>query len=490
MADVEIKNLSFSYPFASNAALSDVSLSVDSGRLCLVCGSSGSGKSTLLRLLKSEIAPHGKKWGNIFVRGKIGFVGQDAESNIITDTVYGELAFGLQNTSLSRAEIALKIAETASYFNLNKYINCKTAELSGGTKQMLALACAMTSSPDVLLLDEPCSQLDPVAARSFYSAVLRLKAEMGITVIVADHRSDLLPNADSVLYLKCGKAAFFGSPCGFAEYLPSHGDSMAQMLPAYTQILKSRPLDFSTAKQMLKSVIEKPASPIPQAAHALTACGVAFAYKKGADDVLFGLDYTAEKGCINAVVGANGSGKTTLLKCLCKILKPYGGKIKMQGKAVYMPQNVKAMFLQDTVEAEIPDEELRRKFGLFGLSGANPFDLSGGEAQRLAIAKVVQTGAEILLLDEPTKSVDAAFKTELAEFLKSLCDEGKTVVLVTHDIEFAGRYADFASFLFDGKIAASAPRREFFAALDIYTTALSAMTGGRIISVDDAEAEI
>lgn len=489
MADIEIKNLSFSYPLASNAALSDVSLFVESGRLCLVCGSSGSGKSTLLCLLKSEIAPHGKKAGEIFVRGKIGFVGQDAESNIITDTVYGELAFGLQSTSLSRAEIALKIAETASYFNLNKYINCKTAELSGGTKQMLALACAMTASPDVLLLDEPCSQLDPVAARNFYSAVLRLKAERGITILVADHRPNLLANADSVLYLKQGRAEFFGTPAELAKYLPAAGDPMVQMLPAYTQILKTRPLDFSAAKEMLKSVAEKPALPAPQAAHALSARGLAFAYKKGAEDVLFGLDYTAEKGCINAVVGANGSGKTTLLKCLCKILKPYGGKIKMQGRVVYMPQNVQAMFLQDTVESEIPDEALRRKFGLAELAKANPFDLSGGEAQRLAIAKAVQTGADILLLDEPTKSVDAAFKAELADILKSLCSAGKTIVLVTHDIEFAGRYADFASFLFDGKIAASAPRRDFFAALDIYTTALSAMTGGRIISVDDAEAE-
>ncbi len=490
MADIEIKNLSFAYPLASNAAISNVSLSVQPGRLCLVCGSSGSGKTTLLRLLKSEIAPHGKKSGEIVVRGKAGFVGQNAESNIITDTVYGELAFGLQSTSLSRAEIALKIAETASYFNLNKYINCKTEELSGGTKQMLALACAMTSSPDVLLLDEPCSQLDPVAARSFYSAVLRLKAERGITVIVADHRPDLLANADSVLYLKHGETAFLGTSDELAKYLPLHGDPMAQMLPAYTQILKTRPLDFSAAKEMLKSVAEKPTPSAPQAVHALVARGLAFAYKKGAEDVLFSLDYTAEKGCINAVVGANGCGKTTLLKCLCKILKPYGGKIKMQGKAVYMPQNVQAMFLQDTVESEIPDEALRSKFGLTELSAANPFDLSGGEAQRLAIAKAVQTDADILLFDEPTKSVDAAFKAELAEILKSLCADGKTVVLVTHDIEFAGRYADFASFLFDGKIAASAPRRDFFAALDIYTTALSVMTGGRIISVDDAEAEI
>lgn len=141
----------------------------------------------------------------------------------------------------------------------------------------------------------------------------------------------------------------------------------------------------------------------------------------------------------------------------------------------------------DTVREEISDDALVREFGLEKLLDANPFDLSGGEAQRLAVAKIVQTGADILLLDEPTKSVDAAFKAELALILRKLCLGGKTVVLVTHDIEFAGRYADFASFLFDGKIAASAPRRQFFAALDIYTTSLSAMTGGRIVSVDDAE---
>lgn len=487
MADIEIKNLSFSYPLASSAALSNVSFSVDSGRLCLICGSSGSGKSTLLRLLKKEIAPHGKKTGNVSVGGKIGFVGQDAENNIITDTVYGELAFGLQNTSLSRSETALKIAETASYFNLNKYINDKTAELSGGTKQMLALACAMTASPDVLLLDEPCSQLDPVAARNFYSAVLRLKSERGITILVADHRPDLLAACDSVLYLKNGSAAFFGSPEGLAEYLPANNDPMRQMLPSYTQILENHPLDYASAKRQLCNVAAKKAESNYDYPVALKTHGLAFAYKNGGEDVLFCLDYTAKKGCINAIVGANGSGKTTLLKCLCKILKPYGGRIKTDGKAAYMPQNVQALFLCDTVREEISDDALVREFGLEKLLDANPFDLSGGEAQRLAVAKIVQTGADILLLDEPTKSVDAAFKAELALILRKLCLGGKTVVLVTHDIEFAGRYADFASFLFDGKIAASAPRRQFFAALDIYTTSLSAMTGGRIVSIDDAE---
>lgn len=488
MAVIEIKNLSFTYPTGESPALSGVDLSVESGEFVLLCGRSGSGKSTLLRLLKKEIAPFGKISGKIRTDGVIGFVGQAPESNIITDTVYGELAFALQNSGMTRSEISLRIAETASWFNLNGYINEKTENLSGGVKQLLALACAASAKPDILLLDEPCSQLDPVSAENFRNAVLRLNRERGVTVLICEHTCDLLGGAHRALFLESGRVAFFGAPADFARFLSAEKSDMALMLPPYTRLLKSRTLDFVAARREIDCVKEKPiAQPEPKN-FAVRAKGLAFAYKKGGRDVLFGLDYKAESGKINIIVGANGSGKTTLLKCLAGLLKPYGGRIKRSGKTVYLPQNVYSLFLRDTVWQELQSKELLHSFALEGLESRNPFDLSGGEAQRLALAKAAAAGADILLLDEPTKGTDAVFRAEFARMLRQWCSLGKTVVAATHDLEFAGSYADNAAFLFNGAVAASGGRRQFFASLDIYTTALSALSGGRIVSVDDAEA--
>ncbi|MDE7124133.1 MAG: ATP-binding cassette domain-containing protein, partial [Eubacterium sp.] len=220
---------------------------------------------------------------------------------------------------------------------------------------------------------------------------------------------------------------------------------------------------------------------------ALSAKGICFAYKKGLPDVFFSLDYKAEKGKINAIVGANGSGKTTLLKCLCGVLKCYGGKIKANGKASYMPQNVQTLFVCDTVRDEVHDEKLLMRFGLDGLAERNPFDLSGGEAQRLALAKIMSVDCDIMLLDEPTKSVDAPFSIEFAKMLKVLTEKGKTIIIVTHDLEFAGRYADNTAFLFNGKIVANSSAREFFSSLSTYTTSISRLTGGKAVSIDDIE---
>lgn len=488
MAVIEVKNLTFRYPGSDENALSDVNMTVSPGELVLLCGRSGSGKSTLLRLLKEEIAPYGKMSGSISVeQTEIGFVGQNTESNIITDTVIGELAFSLENKGFDNEKISLIIAQTASYFNLNKYINEKTQDLSGGVKQLLALACAVSVNPRILLLDEPCSQLDPVSAMNFRDAVLRLNRDRGVTVVMCEHSSAMLGLADKVLFLENGKAEFCSAPDEFAHFLTEKNSDMALMLPPYTRLLKSRTLDFAAARQEIKDIKEKPVAECENGENAVTVKKLAFAYKRNAPDVLFGADYKAQAGKINVIVGANGCGKTTLLKCLGGVLRPYGGKIKKSGKTAYLPQNVYTLFLSDTVGEEIQNDEILRRFSLERLKNRNPFDLSGGEAQRLALAKIEQTGADIFLLDEPTKGTDAVFRRQLAEILHSWCGQGKTIILSTHDLEFAGRYADNAAFLFNGHIVSSAPRRRFFSALDIYTTALSALTDGRMVCVDDAE---
>ena len=489
MEIVKAKNLIFSYPDTQSPALNGVDVSLEKGDFCLVCGRSGSGKSTLLRLLKKEIAPFGKLDGTLEIgASQIGFVNQNVENNIVTETVQGELAFPLQNTEMPNNRIALRIAETASRFDLNEYINEKTANLSGGVKQLLALASVMTVRPDLLVLDEPCSQLDPVSAGRFISTALRLNREEGVTVIISEHRAaDILPLATKILFLDEGRGSVFTSSQEFANGLINSDNPMAEILPPFTRLLSGHPLSFAKAAENARALKPAPAAPEAQSSPAITAKGLCFAYKKGGADVLFDLNYTAQAGKINVIVGANSSGKTTLLKCLGGVLKSYSGRVKTALKTAYMPQNVNTMFLKDRVSDEVSDGGLLEKLGLGNLLSRNPFDLSGGEAQRLAIAKALDSGAEILLLDEPTKSVDAAFKTEFAAILRGLCAQGKTVVVVTHDLEFAGRFADNCAFLFNGEIVASGSRREFFSALKIYTTALSRLTDGRVISLDDAE---
>lgn len=489
MALIEIKNLIFSYPQSAGNALDGVALSVEEGEICLIIGKSGSGKSTLLRLLKKELAPYGNISGEINVKtDSIGFVNQNIESNIVTDTVRSELAFAPQSMGKSREKTALCIAEAASYFNLSGVFDKKTESLSGGTKQITALASAFTAGAELLILDEPVSQLDPAAAEEFINIILKLNREQGTTVLISSHRiENILPYADKVAVMEAGKIIFCGKPADAAQFLINSGNDMKASLPPYTQVFKGNPIDFREAKRVAGEIIYKDREPTHKNDNAISVKGICFTYKKGLPDVFYGLDYKAEQGKINAIVGANGSGKTTLLKCIGGVLKCYGGRIKSKGKTAYMPQNVQTLFVKDTVLEEIGNGELLGRFGLTELADRNPFDLSGGEAQRLALAKIMSVGADILLLDEPTKSVDAPFAAEFAEMLRELTNEGKTVILSTHDLEFAGRYADNAAFLFGGRIAANANGREFFSMLETYTTSISRLTKGKAISVDDIE---
>lgn len=489
MALLEIKNLSFSYPNGKENVLNKINLTVNDGEFCVLIGKSGSGKSTLLRLLKKEIAPYGNINGEISINSKnIGFVNQNVESNIVTDTVLGELSFAPQNYGKNRDEINLKVAEISNYFNLNNYIGEKIENLSGGSKQMISLASVMTMSPDILLLDEPVSQLDPVSSENFINTVVKLNKEQGITVIISEHKiENVLPFADKIIVLEGGKVSFCGTPLETAKFLVESDSEIKDVLPPYTFLTKEREIYFSNAKKFSAEIKAKSIKPYTKSEKTLVAKDISFAYKRGLKDVFFSLDYSAEKGKINAIVGANGSGKTTLLKCLSNILKCYSGKIKTKGKTAYLPQNVSTLFLKDTVLEEVSDVDILKKFNLEKYIEQSPFDLSGGEAQRLALAKVISLDADIILLDEPTKSVDVVFKKEFALILKELANNGKTIIIVTHDLEFAGKYADVVSFLFDGKIIASSPRREFFSRLDVYTTSLSRLTNGRAVSLDDVE---
>ena len=367
MAFVEIKNLTFSYPASRNNALEGIHLSVEQGEICLIIGKSGSGKSTLLRLLKKEIAPSGKVDGDIHINTKnIGFVNQNVESNIVMDTVEAELAFAPQNAGKSNKDISLMIAEAASYFNLGNVFHEKTSSLSGGTKQIVSLASAFTAKADLLLLDEPISQLDPVASEEFINIVSKLNRDNGTTVIISSHRIEsILPIVDKIAVMENGKLLFCGTPQETGHFLVESGNEMKAILPQYTLAFKGNPLDFSVAKSRAAEIKYKKIEEIQKNDISLLVKEMCFTYKKGLPDVLYCLDYRAEQGKINAIVGSNGCGKTTLLNILAALDKPTSGSVCLAGQELAsVKESGIAAFRRDNLGFVFQDFNLLDTFSL------------------------------------------------------------------------------------------------------------------------------
>lgn len=489
MAILETKNLSFTYPNRQEKALTELSFSVDRGALFLVMGKSGSGKSTLLRLLKSEIAPFGKREGEIVCAAeRIGFVFQNPEESMITDNVVSELAFSLENMGADSDAITQKISECAAFFNLNGLLDKKTSALSGGEKQLVSLAAAMITAPQLLLLDEPCAGLDPAAAEKFVNVLLRLNRELGTTVIMSTHNPDeLLAGADRVLLLENGTAALCAPPQAFAFSLRQQAHEMLAAMPASVRLFDSAPLCVREAIPLADALHEKPVEDAANGQIVLRLKNICFAYDRHSADILYRLNLQAEQGRINAVVGVNGSGKSTLLKVAAGVLKPYAGKIQTKSRIALLPQTVQYLFTKERLGDEI-DDALAAQLGLTPFLEQHPMDLSGGEARLLGLGLVLQTEADILLLDEPTCGLDALLKIRLAEILQRLCSQGKTVLLVTHDLEFAGRYAHKVSFLCDKALSKPVGRRSFFSNMDFYTTQVRRITRSclqQAVSEDD-----
>ena len=448
MEACSFKNVSFTYPDRAEKALDSVTFAVDKGELCVVIGQSTSGKSTLLKHLKKEIAPHGTLDGEVTVNGTVGYVSQYYDESLVTDRVRSELEFSPVNAGMSGDEIELLVAETAAYFNLESKLDCDISTLSGGEKQILSLASVMIMQPDFLVLDEPVAGLDPFAAAAFFDLVRTMHRDFNTTVIMATHTLGAVwDTADSALLLDSGKMLIKGGKNAVSDYLKNKSHPMRAALPDYTFTPKNE--DTTSADS------------------ALTAKGIFFAYDKG-NDVLCGADLTLYKNKINVIVGTNGSGKTTLLKVLCGVKKQYRGKVKTDCRISMLPQNVHDLFTHDTCGEEVTFGEVTDFLGISDIADFHPYDISGGQAQRLALAKVLETGADILLLDEPTKGVDCVIKAELGALLKRLCNEGKTVAVVTHDLDFAAQYADYASFLSQGRIVATMPKTQFFSRLCFY----------------------
>ena len=526
MARFHIQNLTFSYPEAPSPALSDVNLTIAPGEYVLLCGASGSGKTTLLRHLKTVLTPHGTRSGAITLDGtpldeispgeqaaRIGFVMQDPDDQIVTDKVWHELSFGLENLGCDPRTMRLRVAEMASFFGIQDWFHREVAELSGGQKQLLNLASIMAMQPEVLILDEPTSQLDPIAAADFLNTLKKINRELGTTILITEHRTeDVFPAADRVIVMEEGRVTAQGSPRAVARQLHREQSQMFSALPAPVRVFYGAkaagdcPLTVREGRSWLAGRFPQgpkikalpPEPPFPAGkVPALEIKEGWFRYERNSPDILKGIRLSVPQGSFFAIVGGNGTGKTTTLKAACGICKLYRGSVRLFGKPLnayrdglfqnclaMLPQDPKCLFVKQTLREDLEEmgasaekqEEIARLCQVEGLLDAHPADLSGGETQRAALAKVLLAEPRLLLLDEPTKGLDSFFKQSFAGILKDLCRRGITVVMVSHDVEFCAEYADLVSMFFDGQLLTTDTPRRFFGSNSFYTTAANRMS--------------
>ena len=528
MAHLAIENLTFAYAVSPEKAVLDgVTLEIRQGEYIALCGRSGSGKTTLLRHLKSVLTPHGVKNGRILLDGReletvslqeqsavIGYVMQDPDAQIVTDKVWHELAFGLENLGVAEDVMRLRVAEMASYFGIQDWFHRDITQLSGGQKQLLNLAAIMALQPQVLILDEPTSQLDPIAAADFLNTVRKINRELGTTVIITEHRlEDIFHAADRCVVMEKGRIIADDAPRAAGRILHDRHSDMFAALPSPVRIFYDAGFDGpdcpltvregrswlseKTAGRTLRC--ELPASAASSAPAALELKDLWFRYEKNSPDILQGVDLTVRQGTLHAILGGNGTGKSTTLKAICGICKPYRGRVLLDGAAAHrqkdlfrgklamLPQDPRNLFVKKTVREDLLEmlpgdpaaEEKLAKMAqiccIEGLLEQHPYDLSGGEQQRAALAKVLLTEPRLVLLDEPTKGLDNFFKEQLGGVFRSLLAEGVTIVMVSHDVEFCARNADTVSMFFDGQVLATTAPRQFFAQNSFYTTAANRM---------------
>lgn len=520
MVHFEIKNLSFRYPFAQNKeALSDINLQMKKGEYLTLCGESGCGKTTLLRHFKSALTPHGERKGEVLFKGipiesvdlktqsaKIGYVMQNPMQQIVTDKVWHELAFGLECLGTDSNTIRLRVAEMASYFGMESWFHREVAELSGGEMQLLNLASIMVMQPEILILDEPTSQLDPIAASDFLNTIRRINQELGTTIVITEHRlEDVFSASDRVVVMENGKIIAADEPRRVGELLKKNNHPIFSAMPAPMQIYyglmndKKSPLTVREGREWLsclfadkepeitKIIDEKGWDSFEQKRCVVELKDVWFRYERNGNDILRGVDVKFFENGFFAVVGGNGSGKSTLLKTICKLCKPYRGKVRTKGKVAMLPQNPESLFAKKTLKEDLEEmlfekvdsnelQEVSELCEITQLLDRASSDLSGGELQRAALAKVLLAKPEILLLDEPTKGMDGCFKMKFANMIQSFKDRGMTIVMVSHDIEFCAEYTDSVSMFFDGGILTTNSPGAFFARNSFYTTAANRMS--------------
>ena len=448
-------DVTFRYPGSHGDVLSGVSMAVPAGAFALLVGGTGSGKSTLLSLAKPQIAPAGDRAGQVRVFGRpvddldgaaaceVGYVFQDPDNQIVCDSVWHEMAFGLENLGTPQGEMRRRVAEASYFFGMGPWFHSDTDSLSGGRKQLLALASTLVMQPRVLLLDEPTAQLDPIAARNFLHALFRVNRELGCTVVVATHEPELMAD-----YATCA----FELVDGAVRAVENLGRFKCEA-----------------------TLAERGALCDANAPAAVSARGAWFRYGRDDDWVLRGLDLEVRQGEVHALVGGNGCGKSTLLALIAGARRAQRGEVRsaISAKAM-LPQDPKALFAEERVDEELMEwahiggygaDEVQAMMGELGLAdraGLHPYDLSGGQRQMLALGKLLLVHPRLLLLDEPTKGLDRAAREHVAGMIEAARRDGVTVIVSTHDLAFVRRVADRVSLMFDGELACTEPMGEFF----------------------------
>ncbi|MEH7120884.1 energy-coupling factor transporter ATPase [Neobacillus vireti] len=525
MALIELNDVSFTYPDAKEPAIRDLSLSVNKGQFVVLFGASGSGKSTLLRLLKKEIQPHGTLSGRIMINDQliqekegltkdVGFVFQDPENQIVADDVLHEIVFGLENIGLNTNEMRNRVAEMVHFFGAESILSRKSEQLSGGKKQQINLASVLLMQPNILLLDEPTSQLDPVSAREFIDMLKRLNEEFGMTVIIAEHRlEEVFTLADQIIMMENGSINMTGEPkevlrelwnTPYQPYIPKIPSLFLSMNGHGSVPLTVKEGRDWIQSQKIEPVFSSEEKTIQKTEELVKVKHLSFHYDKKNEFVLNELELSLNKGEFYALLGGNGSGKSTLLKVIAGLIKPDYGKVMFEkwpirkykkidfvSKIGYLPQNPKLFFIQDTVQKELQmtlDQwkvtgvnevtELLDQLAITHLMENHPYDLSGGEIQKAALACILVRKPEVLLLDEPTKGLDPISKENLAKILLSWQAAGMTILMSTHDVEFAAQYATRCGMMFQGKITSEDIPEKFFNGNFFYTTMIQRVFRG------------
>ena len=537
MEILRVDGLKFSYPNQLKKALNNINFSIDEGDFVLICGESGCGKSTLLRHLKPELSPHGQVSGDIYyysqkindysskqIASEIGYVLQNPDSQIVTDKVWHELAFGLENMGLDTQSIRLRVAEMASFFGIQGWFRKNVNDLSGGQKQLLNLASIMAMQPKILILDEPTSQLDPIAAKDFIDTLVRINKELSTTIIMTEHNlEDIYSVCDKVIVMEDGKVICNDTNYKVVDILSGDKNhKMFKSLPTpskiynqlneYLEGANKSPLTVKDCRQWLNdSMDEVTITKLDDTETeiniskkdreiAIELKDVYFQYNKISEPTIRDLSFKVYKGEIYSILGGNGTGKSTTLSLVARQRKPQRGKIfinniemkKYNNKSLYennlalLPQYPQSLFVFETVREDLEevlilknkdreyiDKEVKRVSKLLDIEHLlehHPYDLSGGELQRAGMAKVMLLNPKIILLDEPTKGLDAYCKEEIGKMLMKLRDMGVAIVVVSHDIEFSARYSDRCAMFFDGSIVSEGTPKEFFLGNNFYTT--------------------
>lgn len=543
---LRMENVGFRYEGSSSPVLKDISFEVKRGDFLVVIGASGSGKSTLLRLLKRELVTNGETKGKVYFEdqstnelsdhesaSKIGYVMQDPDAQIVTDKVWSELAFGLENIGVPRDVIRSRIGEMANYFGIHNWYQKDVADLSGGQKQLLNLASILVMQPEIVVLDEPTAQLDPIASLDFLRTLQRINTELNTTIIMAEHYlEEVFGMADNILIINDGTKEFYGSPFEAAnlllkddkrgESLPNpvrlhhlieNKDKMAFTISDGIQMMNNQ---FGSLKPLEQTVELKDSDTSKQIIISLKH--VSFKYGRLESDILHDVTLDIYKGEIFSVLGGNGAGKSTLMKVMSGLALPYQGKVKIDGKKVkpksndfvyghdvaYLPQQPLSMFVKESVKADYESflktmgytniEEsingIADWFNITHLLEQHPYDLSGGELQLVALGKVLLLNPDVIFLDEPTKGVDIQNKNKIAHLLKEFSNKGKTVIIVTHDVDFSAKISDRCGLFFDRQMISISDPLTFFSNNYFYTTPINKMVKAylpKVVTYDQAK---